>query len=63
MRGRFPDTSIVVVLLPQLLTGPDLTLDHSAADHVAHSFEHATQLAIAQFPNVDRKKQPRTPEL
>jgi len=63
MRGRFPDTPIVVVLLPQLLTGPDLTLDHSAADHVAHSFEHATQLAIAQFPNVDQKKQPRTPEL
>ena len=57
MRGRFPDASIVVVLLPQLLTGPDLTLDHSAANHVAHSFEHATQLAIAQFPNVDRKAQ------
>ena len=63
MRGRFPDASIVVVLLPQLLTGPDLTLDHSAANHVAHSFEHATQLAIAQFPDVDRKAQAGSSDL
>lgn len=63
MRDRFPDASIVVVLLPQLLAGPDLTLDHSAANHVAHSFEHATQLAIAQFPNVDRNAKPKPSEL
>lgn len=63
MRDRFPDASIVVVLLPQLLTGPDLTLDHSVANHVTHSFEHATQLAIARFPKVDGKTQPRTSDL
>jgi predicted PurR-regulated permease PerM len=63
MRGRFPDASIVIVLLPQLLTGPDLTLDHSAANHVTHSFEHATQLAIAQFPKVDQKAKPGPADL
>jgi predicted PurR-regulated permease PerM len=63
MRARFPDASLVVVLLPQLLAGPDLTLDHTAANHVTHSFEHATQLAIAQFPDLDRKTRSPQAEL
>jgi predicted PurR-regulated permease PerM len=50
MRHRFPEASVVAVLLPQLLEAPPSITVAGCVDRVANSFEEAAQMAINTMP-------------
>lgn len=55
MRRRFPDACILAVMLPQLLSLPEIMPPDPGVNQVVTSLEEAAQQAIARFPG-DRKE-------
>ena len=56
MRRRFPEACILAVLLPELLTHPEITPPDPGVNQVINSLEEAAQQAISRFPQGDNKK-------
>jgi len=58
MRRRFPDACILAVLLPELLTLPEITPPDPGVNQVVNSLEEAAQQAIARFPGEGQSAKP-----